>query len=307
MSDLTLDHRALEAWLPHRGLNMLPDQVVLAEDRRTSVSTTRVLPGDPRGREFYGRRGAGGQRWWTEPYLIELMALTGLPLIAEKLKAQGCEAVFSVISRVESDQPAPLYAPITGHARVMRERGGFTTFETRVEIEGRTVLSAEVMNGAAAPGEIAAFPCRPFREPPPRLDADLSCLDYKAKPLVFLDHLVQEDRAAGRLVGAFTYPADHPFVPGHFPSAPLMMGVSQWAAMADAAWLACRRFGLSGPVLAQGGLRRQDGTPVYDLRDLELTVEDGLPRMSGCKRMVFREPVRPGDGVLIEVAVAPRP
>jgi hypothetical protein len=86
-----------------------------------------------------------------------------------------------------------------------------------------------------------------------------------------------------------------------------MMGVTQWAAVADAAWIARNRFGIAGAVVANGGIRRQDGSEVMDVRDLVLEPGGGVPRLTSTKRIAWREPVRPGDGLLVEVTVAPRP
>jgi 3-hydroxymyristoyl/3-hydroxydecanoyl-(acyl carrier protein) dehydratase len=84
-----------------------------------------------------------------------------------------------------------------------------------------------------------------------------------------------------------------------------MMGVTQWAMVADAAWLARNQFGIDGGVVANGVVKRQDGSEIIDVRDLVLAANDGLPRITATKRLAFREPVRPGDGVLIEVTVKP--
>jgi hypothetical protein len=83
------------------------------------------------------------------------------------------------------------------------------------------------------------------------------------------------------------------------------MGVTQWAMVADAAWQARNAFGYPGGVIAQGVVRRQDGSEIIDVRDLHLAVDGGLPRIASTKRLAFREPMRPGDGVLVEVTVKP--
>ena len=84
-----------------------------------------------------------------------------------------------------------------------------------------------------------------------------------------------------------------------------MMGVTQWAMVADAGWIARNQFGMTGGVMVNGVVRRQDGSDVLDVRDLHLADFDGLPRIVGTKRLAFREPLRPGDGVLVDVTVKP--
>jgi hypothetical protein len=57
----TIDHHALEAHLPHRGCNLLPDRVELQDNGIIASSFAQVPAGDPRGREVMGRRDAGGR------------------------------------------------------------------------------------------------------------------------------------------------------------------------------------------------------------------------------------------------------
>jgi 3-hydroxymyristoyl/3-hydroxydecanoyl-(acyl carrier protein) dehydratase len=305
MPELTLDAEALKAYLPHRGMNLMPDTVTMNAERTKAVSRTRIPRGDVRGREFFGRSEAGSQICWYEPFLAELMALTGVPLLHERLSPLGHVAVFSMISRITLHRPVPLHGEITGHAEITRDRSGFTQFATYAEIDGQKILDAEVMSGSATLAQVASAPIRPLVNDRGGHAYDAGLLAWKAAPLRFIDTIVESDPATGRLVASYHYPHNHPFVPGHFPEAALMMGVTQWAMVADAAWLARTQFGIPGGVVANGVVRRQDGSEIIDVRDLVLGVFDGLPRITSTKRLAFREPVRPGDGVLIDVTVKP--
>lgn len=295
------NHVELEALLPHRGVNLMPDRVDVAEDGLTAVSHTRIPANDPRGRQVFAR--ADGR--WSEPFLAELMALTGVPLLATRLAANGQVAVFSMISKISFAAPAKITDAVIGHAKITRERSGFTTFLTRAECNGQTILEAEVMSGAAPLADISSSAARPFQEPLNRQPLPVGGLDFKPPHLRFVDGIVATDPVARRLVCSYTYPAAHPFVPGHFPGAPLMMGVTQWSAVADAAWIAAQTFGLSGGFTVSGSVKRQDGTEVLDVRELVIGIADGAPYIVSTKRVAFREPVRPTDGLLVEVTVAP--
>ena len=295
-----LDPAALEAVLPHRGVNLIPDRVSIhAPDR--STSTTTVPVGDARGRTLLSRIGADGPVFY-EPFIGELLALTGVPLLHERLAPQGQTAVFSMISRLEMAAPAPLHATIEGEARITRDRGGFTVYSTSASSGGRTILTAEVMSGAAVLAQMAGSPVQPL------VDVDGEPVDpalfaWKPAALRFIDRVITVDPAARRVVCSYTYPTDHPFVAGHFPELPVMMGVTQWAAVADAAWLARHRFGITGDVTASGVIRRPDGSDVVDVRDLVLTPDGDGCRMLGMKRIAFRGLVRPGDGLIIDVTL----
>jgi 3-hydroxymyristoyl/3-hydroxydecanoyl-(acyl carrier protein) dehydratase len=264
-----------------------------------------VPAGDARGREIFGRSGPGGMRAWSEQFLVELMALTGVPLLHERLSPLGQTAVFSMISRIAFMKLAPLHSEIIGHAAITRDRGGFTVFSTWAEADGERILEAEVMSGAAVLAQVAQAPVRPLLKQTGGHDVEAGLFAWKLPSLRFIDRVLEADAATGRLVANYHYPATHPFVPGHFPATALMMGMSQWTAITDAAWAARAAFGLTGDIQVSGVIKREDGSEVLDVRDLVLVAEGGLPRIASTKRLAFREPVRPGDGILVEVTVKP--
>jgi 3-hydroxymyristoyl/3-hydroxydecanoyl-(acyl carrier protein) dehydratase len=307
MADLLLSGDALASYLPHRGVNLLPDSVRLNAERTHAESHTLIQRHDPRGREIVGRTGPDGRPVWYEPMLAELMALTGVPLLHERLAPLGQVSVFSMISRLVFHQPMPLHGEIVGHATITRDRAGFTVFSTRAEHQGALILDAEVMSGSAVLSEIASAPIRPLVAKQGGHALDGGPFAWKSPVLRFIDRVVEHDRATGRLIASYHYPHDHPFVPGHFPGAALMMGVTQWAMVADAAWAARTLFGLESDISASGVVRRQDGSEIIDVRDVRIRCQGGLPYIQSTKRLAFREPMRPGDGVLIDVLVQPLP
>lgn len=307
MPAIALDARALEDYLPHRGVNLIADQVTLQDGGKQAIATTRLTLPDPRGREALGRRDASGAAFWYEPFLGELMALTGLPLLHERLAAAGQVSVFSMISKLVFHRLAPLGGEIVGQATITRDRGTFTGFQTSATVDGQPLLEAEVMSGTATLAEISGS-AKAVDEPLPAGEAiPEAWFAWKPAHLRFATTIVAEDAAAGRLVTGYHYGKDHPFVPGHFPGGPLMMGVTQWAAIADAAWAARCRFGLTGTIIANGVMKRPDGREVMDVRDLELADEGGVPRITSTKRIAFRDKVVPGESVLVEVTVGTRP
>jgi len=304
MPSQILDHRALEAYLPHRGINLMPDQVELFDGGTKSRSLTRIPPGDPRGREVFGRRDAEGRVCWYEPFLGELMALTGVSLLHERLAPSGQVAVFSSVSRVVIHGFAPLDAEVVVSTEITRDRGAFTIFSTWAECAGRRIVEAEVMSGVSTLAAILSAAAPAAGGAPAGEAIDPTALAWKPATMRLADRVVSADAASGRLVTAYTYPVDHPCVPGHFAGGPLMMGMMQWGAVADAAIIAARRFALGSTVVAQGVLRRIDGTEIVDIRDLSLTGCDGpAPRIAATKRIAFRGIVRPGEAVLAEVTV----
>ncbi len=296
-----VDHFALQQFLPHRGCNLLPDTLDLADDWQTSASRTRIPADDGRGRTVFARD--DGAHWY-EPFLVELMALTGVPMLHPQLSPNGLVGVFSMISRISFTRLVPMGTEVMGFAKQLRGRGGFTSFATWAEVDGQRILEAEVLSGSAALKDIGAIAARPFTIAPIGIPVDAGRLAWKPAHLRFADLLLSADAATRSAKFAYTYTSTHPFIPGHFPDAPLMMGMSQWSGIADAAWLAAGKFGITGPITANGTIKRPDGTEVMDVRELVLVDEGGTPRIASTKRIAFREPVRPTDGLIIEVTVA---
>jgi 3-hydroxymyristoyl/3-hydroxydecanoyl-(acyl carrier protein) dehydratase len=292
---MILDRTALAERVPHRGANIIPDSLTISDDGESAVACVRVAADDPHGRTIFGRDDGRGGRCWNEPFLGELVALTGVPLLGQ-LAETGRVSVFSMISRVAFSGLAPLDAEVEGRATISRRRGDFTQFNCSAWVGSTQVMDAEVLSGAAAMSEIASGPrqagCRAGGEA-------IEPFAWKHPALTFADAVVEEDD--GRLVLRYQYPEDHPFVAGHFPGAPLMMGVTQWGALADAAWLLATRRGRDR-ICVDGSIARADGSSVVDVRDLEMVAgEGGVPSLLGSKRVAFRDVVRPGDGIVITV------
>lgn len=294
-----LDPKALESHLPHRGINLLPDRVELDEGGKIGRAYASVPVGDQRGREIMGRLDGAGKACWYEPFVFEFLALTGVPLLTPRLAPHGQVAVFSSISRVVFNRQVPFAGKLVGHAEITRDRAPFTVFSTWAEVDGQRVLEAEVMSGVSTLAEVSGRTPKPLPLPP---SVPVDEFSWKARPIRFVDGVVSWDAATRKIVCCYTYPHDHPFVPGHFPGAPLMMGVTQFASVADAAWVAACKLGLKA-CTASGSVRRPDGSEVAEVRELALVDDNGVPRVSSLRRIVFREPVRPGDTLLLEATL----
>jgi 3-hydroxymyristoyl/3-hydroxydecanoyl-(acyl carrier protein) dehydratase len=296
-----LSYQDLEEYLPHRGINILPDELIISEDGNCGTTHTRVAEGDPRGRRIFGRDDGKGNWVWIEAFLGELMALTGVPLLAKELAQEGKVSVFSKISNVSMSKLIPMNAEITGKTTITRRRSDFTVFSCQAYLGDEQVLDSEVLSGAAPLGLIAASPVQTLTQQGGEL---IARPDWKDPSMYFADRVLKSDQSAGTLLASYVYPLEHPLVPGHFPDAALMMGVTQWAAIADAAWEARRRFGIQSAISVDGRIYRPDGSDIVNVRDLQLEpCAKDLPRIRSTNRIAFRDPIRPGDGVFIEVSI----
>ena len=140
------------------------------------------------------------------------MALTGVPIMAEELAAEGKVSVFSMISKLVIPRPVPMDADVVGKTKVTRNRRGFTTFSCQAYI-GDELLDSEVLSGAAALSDVAAAPVRPFTA---AHDGEaIAKIAGKPDAMTFVD--VVEKLDDNTITCAYSYPEDHPCVPGHFP------------------------------------------------------------------------------------------
>lgn len=304
MTGVTIDHQGLEAYIPHRGLNILPDRVDIDDDWKHATSRTVVTSDDPRGRAVFARQDVDGSPVWNEPFIGELLALTGVSMLRPRLEPRHQVAVFSAIRRVVFLRPVPMDQEVIGHAWLVRERGDFAQYRASLEHGGEEVFTAEIMSGAATLAEIYGGPrareADPFPAGTPAVE-----VPWKPAAMRFVDRLLTLDESAGTASAAYTYPADHPMVPGHFPGAPLMMGVTQYSAVIDAAWQVLAGRGDGDTVYRiDGTLVRPSGEEVMGVRDLRLRLEGGRPRLLATERIAFREVVRPGDHIRIDLRFA---
>ncbi|NRA37586.1 MAG: hypothetical protein HRU15_05560 [Planctomycetes bacterium] len=306
MSELVIDHIGLEEYIPHRGINILPDHLTISEDGQVGITKTNVSPDDARGRNIFARKNEDGVNAWCEPFLGELMALTGVPLLAKELAGEGKVSVFSKISNVTMAKLLPMNCEITGKTTITRRRGPFTQFSCQAYVGDEQVLHSEVLSGAAPMADIASSPVQALPDVSGELIAKPT---WKDPAMHFADEILEEDKEAGTVLAIYRYPEDHPLVPGHFPDAALMMGVTQWSAIGDVAWEARRRFGITSAISASGRIYRPDGSDIVNVRGMELEPvgpeSEDMPRLRATNRIAFRDPIRPGDGVFIEVTISP--
>ncbi|MDA3961181.1 MAG: hypothetical protein PF961_10350 [Planctomycetota bacterium] len=298
-----LSHTELEAYLPHRGCNLLLDDLTINADSTKGVGNVCIAADDPHGRSIFGRDDGAGNRCWQEPFLAEILALAGVSLLKERLAAEGKEGVYSAISRVKCHGLARMDIPLEATAIISRDRGGFTQFTGGLLQDGRSVMEGEFMSGRAPLDEVASKPAQPGDGVSGEaLTADFG---WKDPRMCFVDDVRSWNAETGEIACGYTYPVDHPFVPGHFPNAALMMGVTQWLAIADAAVEAATRLGTTGDLKVSGAVKRATGNSVVDVRDLVLGWDQGVPVIRSTNRIAFREPVRPGDGLIAEITAVP--
>jgi 3-hydroxymyristoyl/3-hydroxydecanoyl-(acyl carrier protein) dehydratase len=292
-----IDHEKLYDYLPHRGVNLFIDSVDLDRENKSGVGKTVVPAGDPR--TVLGRTLAGQTCWW-EPFLAEFLALSGIPMIADR-GAPGAIAVFSMISKFKRLAPVLLHEPMQADVRITRERKDFTVQTGEIIQNGEIKVTAEIMSGWAPAESVAA--AEPRTDAAPDGGDEVPAPDDRNETLGFLSQYYGPDAENADLHrGSYTYPTDHLLVPGHFPAGGVMMGVTQWAAVAELAGVVAKANNWQSMTVS-GGLTRPNGDRIVDVRGLQLSLVDGSVVIDSTARIAFRDLVRPGETVLPEINI----
>ena len=291
-----VEGRALEEFLPHRGANLLIDsaEIESADRGRTSL---RIARGDALGRDVILRRGPGGEEFIAEVFLVEHLALGAICVLKQELPP-GHIFFFSSVSGFRLAELARAGEELSGTVSRKKDRGAFRRFETSLSGEGgREICSGEIMAYAApktALGEAAGG-----KEPLVCESLAQGLFDWKDERLVLLDGLVEKRERGARF--SYRYTSDHVFVPGHFPENPVMMGVLEWQAVADAAWAYARARGLEGEKEFSGGITKSGGGTVAEAKGLVMELGES-PVVRSVRRVSFRDMARPGDVLFIDVS-----
>ncbi len=317
---------ALESILPHRGMNLLIDaaRTVREGGEVRGQSRLRVAPGDPSGRDIFlcwGDDGDGGAGVLPGPALIEHLALNAINVMKPEMGPDEI-AFFSLVSGFESARETAPGEALTSEVVRKRDKGNFRRFDGVVRgADGSAVATAEIMAYAGPPvvadrratSKLAAPPVVGKLRP-----VDKALFPWKPREMVFVDELVDiaDDRAEATF--RYAYPNDHAFCAGHFPGNPVMMGVTQWIAVADAAaFLALERVeaGEAPPGgdlwRADGEIVRESGALVAEVRALVFSSRTrkggpvGPVRIVKTRRVGFRDLVRPDETIFVRVRVSP--
>ena len=318
-----IEGEALKGYVPHRGTNILLDAVRVsgAGDSSRAEGRLCVSPGDALGRDIFLRQNTAGGSVLMEPALAEHLALCSICGIYPEM-GQGDIAFFSRISDFKLERELRAGEPIRSEERRLRDKGRFRRFVGELRNgDGELAATAEIMAYIAPPGSTAERGESGKRVAPPEVrevrPVERPLFGWKRPQMVFIDERVDisPDRTQATL--RYTYPGDHPFCAGHFPGNPVMMGITQWIAAADAAtWLLFERAeaGLDAPGSrrwsADVEIMRSSGSLIADIRRLVLFAEAAPgsippPRIEKTRRIGFRDQVRPGETIFMRVQLSP--
>lgn len=271
--------------MPHRGMNILIDDYL--ETGESAEGRLTIDEGDAEGRDIFLARGRGGLRYL--PYfLVEHVGLAALMAIRAEMGG-GRLAYFSKVSRFVGHAEAPAGATIRSLLTKGRDRGDFRSFSAEVLADGVHVFDVGIM----------AFLAPLDGDLPGRFVEDAPTGYPAGDPGVFPSLHPAMAFVSGETEASGVYPSDHPHVPGHFPAAPLMMGMAQWMAIVEA--LALLAPVGESEVSGSGRLVISDGRVATDAKGMRLAVsraDDGRIadfRLLSTRSVSFRESISPGD------------
>jgi 3-hydroxymyristoyl/3-hydroxydecanoyl-(acyl carrier protein) dehydratase len=280
--------------MPHRGRNVLIDE--FEDDGEVGGrATLTITEDDEEGRDIFLVR-EGGQLRYSPYFLVEHAALNSVMILREDMGG-GRLAYFSAVTKFQRHDSAMAGETIVSKVTRGRDRREFRSFHADLATsDGRAILEVNFMAYLAARGDrpeataTARAPDR-FCRPAPGLFPGFH------PKMVFCGSEDDEGRSGG------VYPHDHPLCEGHFPDAPVMMGMSQWLTVAQ-------RGALLAPVgdteiFGDGAITKVDGTPVVDVTGLKAQVvkdeENRIAwiRLNETRKVAFRGMIHPGDAYTV--------
>ncbi len=296
--------------LPHRFENILLDSCKVNSESSESEFQVILAPEDTEGRGLFLKQGSSGDWEVMTPFLVEMMALGAIVSAGEV--PEGKNAFFAAISNFKREGNFSAGHLLEGSTVFQGERGGLFRYA------GKTVCGA-----ATAETKLMAIyvnqdagSAKPFQAsielPPVELDTPIPHPDYKPREMFFLNRLRYYTADPGVVVCSYTYPPDHPLVKGHFPGAPVMMGVSQWIMLEDACYVFARELGRKGKYTLEcnADIVRADGSPVCEIRKASVDIYSDCQGIKdqadivASKKISFKGAVKPGEELLIHLTVS---
>jgi 3-hydroxymyristoyl/3-hydroxydecanoyl-(acyl carrier protein) dehydratase len=293
--------------LPHRYENIIVDEVACVQDGEVSQAELYVtLSADDPARALFLRTLPTGEKVAITPIFMEILALASVsctPKTADQLLIYAGIAMFKKVHDLKAGEKA------FGVVTRKRGRGVFINCEAQLYTpDNRLVctsdLTAALVDAAMLSQVSNDAPKRTMAIPEQTCDISIDKSKYgKDLRMVVLDKIVH--LSEDMIVTSYRYPEDHPFVRGHFPGNPIMMGVMQWMAIEDALQAYVWHYYASAPVpetiTLEGVLVRSDGAIVAEIKGYKAglvgTGPEVFAELLETKKVIFREPLRPGETV----------
>lgn len=315
-----IENEDLTKYLPHRGRNLLLDSVDKSETPKGPQAEITLAIGQPDRlkRDIFLEKDVEQNAIYSPYMFAEFLALGSIVLTD---LPPDTMAYFSTISNFVCEHSVSASGPLHGVTVRNKDRGLFRRFTGRIlDPKGGVSAQTDIMAFAFNPKTDAERQEKKIAEKPvPKETRPVTkeLFSWKPEAMVFVDevsHLNLDDPTA---LLRYTYPQDHPFVEGHFPGNPIMMGITQWIGCADAVtWLTYELAQAKSALLAgkenwivgaNVEMVKPDGTVACEIKDIKLkfqSAETGkipFPQLLGTKRIGFRDLVRPNETLFYRI------
>lgn len=309
-------------FLPHRGRNLLLDTVDRSESPKGPQAeiSLHIKQPDEKKREIFLEKDLSGETIYSPYMFAEFLALGSIVLLTD-LPPESM-AYFSTITNYKRTGSVSANGAIHGSTIRNKDRGLFKRFTGKItDANGNEAAQTDIMAFAFTPEmEAASREEKKITEKPlfeKISDIDKTKFDWKPNEMVFTDAIGSIDLDNGNATTHYIYPEDHPFVEGHFPGNPIMMGITQWEGCADAMTCLAQQLieqdhtSITGKEIFEATANievvKEDGTLACDVKGLTLKFtnrgKDNIPvaELVATKRVGFRDMVRPKDNLYFQV------
>lgn len=305
-----LREKEIKQLIPHRYENLLIDEVVINGETGEGSLKVCVSEKDKWGREIFLKEKKPGLSILTIPAIMEILALGSI--LSSGGVPEGYLAFYVTINDFEFHHNLRAGETATGSVSKLRTKANFRRYTgTLYNAEGETIASGDMMAFAGKQDEEAIEPeGKPGVIPPPTSTEPVILNNNARHPLMTVfDGIHSFNGPALEICTRYQYPADHPFVKGHFPGKPVMMGIMLWMGIGEAMLVLAAKLGKKGELTltADAEIIKSNGTIVADAKDVVSRIYLSAPpyhdqsEIISTKKLYFRGTVLPGETIYIKL------
>lgn len=304
----------IENYIPHRFENLLIDECTPQEADDNGIIGHHKLKidlNDTLGRQIFLRQKQKGQYVLLNACVAEVLALASI--LSAGGTGEGYIAFFSAITKFSLNGDLPAETDWTGAIKKVSEKAGFHRYYGELKA-GDIIGSCDVMAFYMNTKDLEAPQDDPNPEPlpPTTLNEPIAPFPHKDPKMMAVTHLNAIDTDDYNCICTYTYPEDHPFIKGHFPNEPVMMGVMQWMMVEDALTVWAQKTNQSGTQSLQldATITTTEGHHVCDIKQAQCTLYTNVPNtydqaeLTATKKVAFRARVTPGQSLKIHLKIS---
>ncbi len=299
----SLSQSDIEGYIPHRFENLLLDSCQVCLSDHTGEATLCIGKDDALDRSIFYQSNSLSTAVMLAPFYMEILALAAI-VCNPKLNPDEL-VIYAAISQFEKLDDLELGQCGVAKVKPESSKGDFFKYSGQILKPDGTCIAKGVMMAFHfnVSDQQSLFEASSLGQP---LEKTVAAPAFKSSALWMADQIVSLDPEGGTCVFRYYYPATHPFVKGHFPGKPMMMGVMHWLSVADGCYLlaqALKAQGKSGAyeMKGDGQVRKQDGSVVCDVKGFVVRGKIGVPGQSEAPEIVktlkvaFRSATMPGE------------